>query len=282
MASIGTEASDNATPVRIRTPERFERPNALTFVAYVVLLAFVIWSFQGAGWSFESLAKGIPALGDFLSRSWPPSTERLPVLAAAMLQTFQMALVGTVVGVLLSVPLAILAAKGLTAGFLAKRLLYPASRLLIAFFRTVPDLVWALIFVITVGLGPFAGTLAIVVDTIGFCGRFFAEAMEDVDKAPSEALTAAGASRTDTIFCAILPAAMPSFITTSLFALEKATRSSVVLGLVGAGGIGIELKVAIDFFDYQLAMTIILMIFVLVLMVERLGSIVRNQIIEGN
>lgn len=261
---------------------RFERPSALTFIAYLLLLAFVLWSFQGAGWSFESLAKGVPALGDFMSRAWPPSTERLPVLAAAMLQTFQMALVGTIVGVILSVPLAIFAARGLTEGFLARRILYPASRLLIAFFRTVPDLVWALIFVITVGLGPFAGTLAIVVDTIGFCGRFFAEAMEDVDKAPSEALTAAGASRTDTIFCAILPAAMPSFITTSLFALEKATRSSVVLGLVGAGGIGIELKVAIDFFDYQLAMTIILMIFLLVLLVERLGTLVRNRIIQGN
>lgn len=277
MASVTPTQSERAGHA-----SRFERPNALSFVAYVVLLAFVIWSFQGAGWSFESLAKGVPALGDFLSRSWPPSTERLPVLAAAMLQTFQMALIGTIVGVILSVPLAILAAKGLTTGFVARKVLYPASRLLIAFFRTVPDLVWALIFVITVGLGPFAGTLAIVVDTIGFCGRFFAESMEDVDKAPSEALTAAGASRTDTIFCAILPAAMPSFITTSLFALEKATRSSVVLGLVGAGGIGIELKVAIDFFDYQLAMTIILMIFALVLIVERLGSLVRNRIIEGN
>ncbi len=265
----------------MRLPQRVELPSPLTFIAYVVLLVFILWSFKGAGWSFESLVTGGPALADFMSRAWPPSTERLPVLAAAMLQTFQMALVGTIVGVILSLPLAIFAAKGLTQGFIAGRLLYPASRLLIAFFRTVPDLVWALIFVITVGLGPFAGTLAIVVDTIGFCGRFFAESMEDVDKAPSEALTAAGASRTDTIFCAILPAAMPSFITTSLFALEKATRSSVVLGLVGAGGIGIELKVAIDFFDYQLAMTIILMIFVLVLMVERLGSLVRNRIIEG-
>lgn len=272
----------SVTPAPSHRAGRASRPNALSFVAYVLLLAFVIWSFQGAGWSFESLGKGIPALADFVSRAWPPATERLHVLAAAMLQTFQMALVGTIVGVILSVPLGILAAKGLTQGFVARKILYPASRLLIAFFRTVPDLVWALIFVITVGLGPFAGTLAIVVDTVGFCGRFFAEAMEDVDKAPSEALTAAGASRTDTIFCAVLPAAMPSFITTSLFALEKATRSSVVLGLVGAGGIGIELKVAIDFFDYQLAMTIILMIFVLVLMVERLGSLVRNRIIEGN
>lgn len=275
MASVTPTASERAGRAR------FERPSALSFVAYVLLLAFIIWSFNGAGWSFSSLATGIPALADFLSRAWPPSMERLPALGAAMLETFQMALVGTIVGVILSLPLAILAAKGLTQGFMATRIIYPAARMLIALFRTVPDLVWALIFVITVGLGPFAGTLAIMVDTIGFCGRFFAEAMEDVDKAPSEALTAAGASRTDTIFCAIVPAAMPSFITTSLFALEMATRSSVVLGLVGAGGIGIELKVAMDFFDYQLAMTIILMIFVLVLLVERIGSFARTRIIEG-
>ncbi|MBS8262574.1 phosphonate ABC transporter, permease protein PhnE [Roseibium polysiphoniae] len=263
-------------------PTRLERQNPLTFVAYVALLAFVLWSFQGAGWSFSALVSGGPSMVDFLSRAWPPTTERLPQLSTALLETFQMALAGTVIGVILSVPLAMMATRGLTRPTVLGRVLGASARLLIAFFRTVPDLVWALVFVISVGLGPFAGTLAIAVDTIGFCGRFFAESMEDVEKGPGEALTAAGASRLDTIFCAVIPAAMPSFITTSLFALEKATRSSVVLGLVGAGGIGIELKVAMDFFDYQLAMTIILMIFALVLVVERLGSIARRNILEGN
>jgi phosphonate transport system permease protein len=274
--------ADLLTFNRSRLPERFERPGALHFVAYVALLAFVVWSFQGAGWSFSALVSGGPALADFLSRSWPPSLERLPQLSKALLETFQMALAGTLIGIVLSLPLAVLAAKGLTRSSLLSRAVYTSSRLLIALFRTVPDLVWALVFVIAVGLGPFAGTLAIAVDTVGFCGRFFAEAMEDVEKGPAEALTAAGASRFDTIFCAVVPAAMPSFITTSLFALEKATRSSVVLGLVGAGGIGIELKVAMDFFDYQLAMTIILMIFVLVLCVERLGTLARSRILEGS
>jgi phosphonate transport system permease protein len=263
-------------------PARLERPGALQFTAYVVLAAFVIWSFQGAGWSFSALVSGGPAMMDFLSRAWPPSMERLPQLSSALVETFQMALAGTIIGIVVSLPLAILAAKGLTKQTFLSRTFYTASRLLIALFRTVPDLVWALVFVITVGLGPFAGTLAIAVDTVGFCGRFFAESMEDAEKGPSEALTAAGAGKADTIFCAVVPAAMPSFITTSLFALEKATRSSVVLGLVGAGGIGIELKVAMDFFDYQLAMTIILMIFVLVLCVERIGSIARNRILEGS
>ncbi|MET1410987.1 phosphonate ABC transporter, permease protein PhnE [Roseibium sp. HPY-6] len=263
-------------------PQRFERPGALRFTFYVALAAFVLWSFQGAGWSFSALVSGGPALVDFLSRAWPPSAERLPQLGEALLETFQMALAGTIIGIVVSLPLAIVAAKGLTGPGIISRCLYSGSRLLIALFRTVPDLVWALVFVITVGLGPFAGTLAIAVDTVGFCGRFFAESMEDAEKGPSEALTAAGASKLDTVFCAVVPAAMPSFITTSLFALEKATRSSVVLGLVGAGGIGIELKVAMDFFDYQLAMTIILMIFVLVLCVERLGNFARKTILEGS
>ncbi|WP_420336148.1 phosphonate ABC transporter, permease protein PhnE [Roseibium sp.] len=263
-------------------PGRFERPGAFQFTVYVAIAAFVIWSFQGAGFSLSALLSGGPSMVDFLSRAWPPSGERLPQLSLALLETFQMALAGTIIGIVVSLPLAVLAAKGVARQTVVSRFFYTSSRLLIALFRTVPDLVWALVFVITVGLGPFAGTLAIAVDTVGFCGRFFAESMEDVEKGPSEALTAAGAGKVDTIFCAVVPAAMPSFITTSLFALEKATRSSVVLGLVGAGGIGIELKVAMDFFDYQLAMTIILMIFVLVLFVERLGSIARNKILEGS
>jgi phosphonate transport system permease protein len=257
-------------------PARLQPLNPLGFLLYLIAVIFLLWSFQGAGWSFTKLTMGMPAVGDFLARAWPPSLERLDRLGWSILETFQMALVGTAVGVLLSVPLAILAADGLSGS----RVVYSLARALIALFRTVPDLIWALVFVICVGLGPFAGTLAIVVDTLGFCGRFFAEAMEDTDKRPQEALTALGASRIDTICCAILPAAMPSFITTSLFALEKSTRSSVVLGLVGAGGIGLELKVAMDFFNYQLAMTIILLIFILVLAVERLGTLLRRRILD--
>jgi phosphonate transport system permease protein len=132
----------------------------------------------------------------------------------------------------------------------------------------VPDLVWALLFVATVGLGAVAGTMTIVIDTIGFCGRFFAEAIEESDKEPQEALSAIGASRLSILLGAVLPDVMPSLINTSLFALEKAIRSSVVLGLVGAGGIGQELKVAFDLFQYRSASSIILVIFLIVLVME--------------
>lgn len=269
------DAIDGSRRPHGATVPRFERPGVLGFAATFAAVLFLVWSFEGAGWSFVELGRGIPAVGDFLARSWPPSLERIDRVGAAMLETFQMAVVGTFVGVLLSVPLAILAAKGLAGS----GVLYACSRGVIALFRTVPDLVWALVFVICVGLGPFAGTLAIAIDTIGFCGRFFAEAMEDVDKGPQEALTAIGASRLDTVACTVLPAAMPSFVTTSLFALEKSTRSSVILGLVGAGGIGLELKVSMDLFDYPQAMTIILMIFALVMAVERVGAVLRQRIL---
>jgi phosphonate transport system permease protein len=131
-----------------------------------------------------------------------------------------------------------------------------------------------------VGLGPFAGMLTLVVDAIGFCGRFFAEAMEEADKGPQEALTALGAGRSEIVFSAVLPAAMPSMINSALFTLEKATRASVVLGLVGAGGIGIELKVAMDLFQYDQAATIIIGVFLLVLVVERLSSALRRIILK--
>ncbi len=262
------------SPSRQAMPRRFTRPNPLTFVLLVLVAAFVLVSMNDVGLSFSELIDGVPGMARMFMSMMPPDISRLGSIGWSLLETFQMAVVGTVLGVALSVPLAILASRRQTPN----RVVYLAVRSLISLFRTVPDLVWALFFVIAVGLGPFAGTLAIMIDTIGFCGRFFAEAMEEVDDGPQEALRGSGASRTGTVFCAVLPAAMPSFVNTSLFSLEKATRSSVVLGLVGAGGIGIELKVAMDMFAYGQAATIILSIFVLVLVVEQLSAWLRRKI----
>ncbi|WP_119459003.1 phosphonate ABC transporter, permease protein PhnE [Rhodospirillaceae bacterium SYSU D60014] len=256
-------------------PGRFDRPGIGTFLAYLLAIAFFVASIDGIGISVEDLVAGIPGIGRMIGQMFPPDLSRLDSIALALLETFQMALVGTVFGIVLSLPLAILATRSQTPHIL----LYGCSRALISLFRTVPDLVWALLFVIAVGLGPFAGALAIMIDTIGFCGRFFAEAMEEADHGPQEALTALGASRLGRVFCAVIPAALPSFIGASLFSLEKATRASVVLGLVGAGGIGIELKVAMDLFSYAQAATIILSIFLLVLVVERVSTFLRQRVI---
>ena len=210
-----------------------------------------------------------------LDRMLPPATSRLGPILETLLLTFQMAVVGTFLGLLLSLPLAVLASRNLTP----HPLVLQATRGLIAFFRTVPELIWALIFVIAVGLGPSAGTLAIMIETVGFAGRFFAEAMEESDPGPCEALRAIGAGRLGVIVSAVMPDSLPSLVATSLYSLEKATRSSVVLGLVGAGGIGLELKAAMDLFQYAQASTIILSIFLLVLLVEQASAWLRRRIL---
>ena len=261
--------SDHAMPARL------ERPRILTFVLLIAAAAFVLSSFANSGVSLEKLIRGLPALGRLGSQMFPPSTERLEAVFWSLLQTFQMAVAGTILGLALSLPLAILAAPSLSP--------HPffvwIVRGLVALFRTVPDLVWAIVFVIAVGLGPAAGVLALMVDTTGFAARFFAEAMEETDKGPREALSALGANRSGIIFSSVIPQALPSMINTSLFSLEKATRGSVVLGLVGAGGIGIELKVSLELFEYDQAATIIIAIFLLVLAVERASTWVRSRVL---
>ena len=254
-------------------PKRWEQPGLGAFAAYLLSAAFIVWSLNNVGLSSRDFIDGLPQMGRLLSEMFPPDMHRWKSLLAAMLETLQIAIAGTFIGILIGLPLAVLATRHLSPNMLVFRLV----RGIIALFRTVPDLIWAVFFVATVGLGAFAGTLTIAVDTIGFVGRFYAESMEEVDRRPQQALTALGAGRSSMIFCAVFPAAMPSFVNTSLFSLEKAVRSSVVLGLVGAGGIGIELKVAMDMFQYAEAGTIIIMVFLLVMAVESLSTRMRQK-----
>ena len=268
------EATLRARPL----PARMDRPSPLAFALWAAALALVVSSLMGAEVSVQKLVDGLPRLASIFERMFPPDLVRLEPLLWRLLETFQMALAGTFIGTLLSLPLAVLA----TARHSPHPVVYYLARGLISLFRTVPDLIWALLFVIAVGLGPFAGTLALVVDTIGFSAKFFAEAMEEADEGPQEALRALGARPLGVVACAVIPDALPSMINTTLFALEKAVRSSVVLGLVGAGGIGIELKVAMDMFQYDQAATIIILVFLLVLAVERVSSWARTRVLLGH
>lgn len=256
---------------------RFERPSAISFLGYALGLVIIFWSLAGAGFSLEKVASSPPRFADFAARAFPPNLDPqvLTRLGWKMVETLQIAVAGAVIGVIISVPVALLAAKGLIAGPWVNQIV----RTGLSFIRAVPDIAWALVFVVAVGLGPFAGMLAIVIDTIGFCGRFFADDMEATDKGPAESLTATGARKLDVVACATIPGSLPAFISTSLFALEKAVRSSTILGLVGAGGIGIELKVGFDLFDYPTAMTVILMIAVVVIGIELVSGWARTKII---
>jgi phosphonate transport system permease protein len=242
------------------------------------LLGLLIHAFYGTEFAHLTLAeiKAMPlnVLG-LLRDMFPPSHQSLFKIGVAVVETFQMSLVGTLFGVLISLPLGFLAARSMTPHCFW----YVLTRLVVSLCRTVPDMVWAIFFVIVVGLGPLAGMLTLLVDTVGFAGRFFAEAFEEADCRPQEALQAIGATRGGTFFSVILPAAFPSCINTAMYSMERAVQSSVVLGLVGAGGIGMLLQEPMTWHNYSEATTVVLAIFVMLVGVEQLSVNIRRHII---
>jgi phosphonate transport system permease protein len=268
--------SDLRSALRERpAPARLRRPNLLGFLITLGAVALAVHAISaGAIVAPGTLLGGIGRTGEFATKAFPPDLDRIGAISLAMLETFEIALLGTALGVILSIPLAVLAARNTAP----HPVVYAATRGLIAFLRSVPDLVWGLIFVVTVGLGPEAGVLAIAVDTAGFCARFFADRIEDVDPDLIESLTATGASRAGILAGAVIPSLAPAFTGISMFALEMATRSSVVLGVVGAGGIGVELTTSMQLLRYSEALTIVLFIFVVVLGVERLAASIRKRL----
>jgi phosphonate transport system permease protein len=256
-------------------PARFNTPSVFAWVVMIAFAAFFIQGFLSADIRGDRLVQGLGNMGEFLAQAVPPDTSRLQQIGKAMLETLNMAIVGVAFGVVLSVPFALLCSNNTSPN----RFIRGLSRMLVAIFRTVPELIWALIFVVAVGLGPLAGILAIIMDTIGFCARFFSERIEEIKPGPSEALTATGAGKMSVIFGAILPESIASMTATSLFSVEKAIRSAVVLGLVGAGGIGVELSVSMRLFRFDQALTIILVILVVVIAVEQVSSAIRKRVI---
>lgn len=265
----------------LHTPPRFAAPPVWQYLVALVFGAFFIASLDGSGLTTLTLSDIIDIPKQMLyviDQMFPPSFERLAMVGRAMLQTLEMALIGNLIGIPLSLLMAILCARNLSP----HPVVYFIARLVVTFIRTTPSLVWAIFLIVAVGLGPRAGTVTLVFATIGFCGRFFAEAMEEVDFGPQEALTALGASSMSTVICGVLPSAMPSFINIALFNLEHTTRSSAVLGIVGAGGIGIELMVSIKTFHYDEAATIIFLVFIGVVGIEQLCAAVRRRVLQVN
>lgn len=257
---------------------RFRHQSFIQYIAIAFVLGLVLNSIAATAPDLSALGRGLTRLvapSGLLAQMFPPDISNIGRISLKLLETLQMAVAGATLGLIFAVPMSIIATRRLTP--------HPALRILaqglIALFRTVPDLVWAIVFIIIVGLGPAAGVLAIMVDKIGFAGRFFAEAMEEADTGPQDALRAVGATRLGIIFSAVIPACLPSFTATSLFALEKAVRGSAALGLVGAGGIGVDLKVAFDLFNYDEALTIVLMLFALVMAVEQASGWIRSRLI---
>jgi phosphonate transport system permease protein len=252
------------------------RPLAITlrnfFLAALVCLiigqATVI-----SGANFAELITGASGIADIVVRSMPPAFGKLPDLLWPTIETIDVAIFGTVVGVVLSVPVAVLAARNVTPALP----LYYIARGIVSLLRSVPELVWALIFVAAVGLGPFAGALALVFHSVGMLGRLFAEVIEDMDMGPVEALSLTGATRTQVLTHAVIPGVLPTLLGISLYRFDENLRSSVLLGFVGAGGIGFELLSSMNLFEYREVSMIVLIVLVLVIGAERASALLRRR-----
>ncbi|QXP85088.1 phosphonate ABC transporter, permease protein PhnE [Methylococcus sp. Mc7] len=206
-----------------------------------------------------------------------PDWAYLPQLLRKMLETLEMTLLATFIATLISLPLSILAARNATP----HTWVYLVTRDVLGLMRALPELVWALVFVSAVGLGPLPGVMALAFVTVGFMAKFFAEAIEVVDLKAVEGVAAHGAGWFQVRTFAMLPQALPDFIGSLMYILDHNLRAAAILGLVGAGGIGYDLVMAMRLFQYDRLLPIAVAIYAVVTALDRLSDGLRARVIHG-
>ncbi len=254
--------------------ERRVNRRQYAIIALVVFIA-ALWSAWGTEFNIPKLVEGLPLIYELGGRMLPPDFTILKDLMVPMVETLEMALLGTTIPIFFALPLAFLAAVNTSPS----RLVSVVVRLLIAFFRTVPELIWAMVLVTAVGLGPFPGVLALVLHSIGGLGKFYYEAIEAADPGVMEAMEAAGASRFKMIWYGVMPNVIPVMMSSTLFYWEYNNRASTVLGLVGAGGIGLALTHALQDFRYPEVVTCLILIVLILVVIDRISAFLRGKII---
>lgn len=241
----------------------------------LLVLTAALWSAWGTEFNIPKLVRGIPLIIDLGDRMLPPDFSILPDLMGPMLETLEMALLGTTIPIFFALPLAFLAAVNTSPNPVVSAVV----RLLIGALRTVPELIWAMVLVTAVGLGPFPGVLALTLHSIGGLGKFYYEAIEATDPGVMEAMQAAGASRFKVIWYGVMPNIIPIMMSSTLFYWEYNNRASTVLGLVGAGGIGLALTHALQDFRYPEVVTCLILIVLILVVIDRLSAYLRARII---
>lgn len=225
--------------------------------------------------SLMNIMMGAPNMADFFGRMVPPDFSILMSLVAPTVETVQIAAWGTVIAVVASAPLALLAAHN-TSPHLS---IYFATRLFLNLLRSINELIYALLLVSAVGLGPFPGVLAIALHATGMLAKFVAEEIEHVNRGPVEALQAAGAGRMQIILFAIIPQVLPAVVGYILYRFDVSIRSATVLGLVGAGGLGFSLITSMKMFKYHETATCILMIILLIWAADAISGHLQKKIL---
>jgi phosphonate transport system permease protein len=265
--------------VRARHPQIFDRPvSARLATPAMILLAFGIFAFGlvDLDCSPARLLAGMHQLGWITLMMMPPDPgSSLPLYLKALGETLSIALLGTTLAAIAALPVSLLAARNIVRSSLLR---FPVRRLLDS-IRGVDTLIWALVWINVVGLGPFAGVLAIAVSDFGAFGKLFSEAIEGADRKQVEGIQAAGGSALHEIRFGLMPQVLPVIAGQVLYFIESNTRSATIIGIVGAGGIGLQLAEQIRVLEWQKVSFLILMILVAVAAIDWISSKLRFAII---
>jgi phosphonate transport system permease protein len=250
--------------------EQFIGLRNTAFVLLVCLVALYVTGFFDA----QRFIEGAPAVKQLSSEMVPPNFDRWEHWVIPLRDTLAMSIAGTALTIVLSLPLELLAAPNTTPNPLVGRV----ARVILAAFRSVPEIILGILFVAAVGFGALPGVLALALHSTGMVAKFYAEAIEHVDPKPLEAAKAAGASRFQVITHAVLPQVLPQLADITIYRWEYHFRASAVMGIVGAGGIGFELMAALRLIKYDEVSAILLSILICVLVVDGIGSALRKHL----
>jgi len=218
---------------------------------------------------------GLPRLARWLSTAFPPDFSGFADIARRAGETLAIATLGTTIAAVMAVPLAVFAARPVAP----VPMLYHPIRTILDALRGVDGFVFALIFVAAVGLGPFAGMIGVALHSAGSIAKLWSEALESADPAPLEAALVAGASRAQAAAVVLVPETLPVTASAVLYVWEANIRASTVLGIVGAGGLGQELKNAVDLLDFARVLAILIVIVALVTLVDRTSALLRRRLL---
>lgn len=244
-------------------------------VIYAVILIFAIYGCaRGTEIDLSRFAQ-VSNMFTFITEKWlPPAWEVLPTAFRETLITLEMAFLGTIAASVIALPLSFLAAQNV-----ASPLVYNTVRTVLSFLRSVPEIVFGLIFVTAVGLGPFPAILAISLHNIGVLGKLISELVEAAEPGPQEALRSVGATRSMVSLYGILPQIIPNVLSQYFYRLEVAVRASLILGFIGAGGIGQLLFIHFKVFQYEKVAVDVLMIMLLVVIIDYASAVIRAKTI---
>lgn len=268
QANVNASAQPRAE--RPKPPRRYKH-----YLTAAVVLAALWGSAARTEATIGELVKGLPNMLDLLREMFPPRWSYFDNIVAAMLETIRMAVIGTTIGAILAIPVALLCASNIAG---TGRLFYPI-RFLLNLVRTIPDLLLAAIFVAIFGIGPVPGILALAVFSLGLIAKLTYEALEGIDRGPLEAMTAVGANRSQRIMYSVVPQIQAHFVSFTLYTFEINVRAAAVLGLVGAGGIGHFYDVTLGFLEYDKTCVIILFTLAVVLLIDYASTKLREKLL---